>query len=66
MYTVFWYLAKPRFRRLVAGLSVRRARLVHVGFVVNKVALGQIFLRVIWFSNVNIIPAPYYHLGDEQ
>jgi len=35
-------------------LSLRRLvlhpRSVHVGFVVNKVALGQIFLQVLWFS----------------
>jgi len=29
---------------------------VHVGFVVNKVALGQVFLQVLWFSPVNIFP----------
>jgi hypothetical protein len=27
-----------------------------VGFVVDKVALGQAFLQVFWFSPVNIIP----------
>jgi hypothetical protein len=27
-----------------------------VGFVVDKVALGQVFLRVLRFSPVNIIP----------
>jgi hypothetical protein len=27
-----------------------------VGFVVDNVALGQAFLRVLWFSPVNIIP----------
>jgi hypothetical protein len=29
---------------------------IHVGLVVNKVALGQVFLRVLRFSPVNIIP----------
>jgi hypothetical protein len=29
---------------------------VHVGFVVDKVALGQVFLRVLQFSTVSIIP----------
>jgi hypothetical protein len=43
---------------------------VHVGFVVDKVALGQVFLRVLRFSPVIIIP-PWlsiliYHLRDEQ
>jgi hypothetical protein len=28
-----------------------------VGFVVDKVALGQVFLRVLRFSPVNIIPS---------
>jgi hypothetical protein len=39
--------AVPLLRRLVTGLSPRRAGLdpgsVHVGFVVDKVALGQVF-----------------------
>jgi hypothetical protein len=43
---------------------------VHVGFVVDKVALGQVFLQVILFSPVNIIPlwlsTLIYHLLDEQ
>jgi hypothetical protein len=38
--------AKPWLRRLVAGLSPRRLGFdsgsVHVGFVVDKVALGQV------------------------
>jgi hypothetical protein len=34
-------------KRLVAGLSLRRAGL---GFVVDKVALGQVFLRVLRFT----------------
>jgi hypothetical protein len=40
-------------RRFVAGLSPRRPGFdpgsVHVGFVVDKVALGQVFLRVLGF-----------------
>jgi hypothetical protein len=61
-------------RWLVAGLSLRRLGFasgsVHVGFVVDILALGQVFLRVLWFSLVIIIP-PWlsilkYHLGDEQ
>jgi hypothetical protein len=32
------------------------ARVNLVGFVVNKVALGQVFLRVLRFFPVNIIP----------
>jgi hypothetical protein len=45
--------AVPWLRRLVAGLSLRRPGFdpgsFHVGFVVDKVALGQVFLRVIGF-----------------
>jgi hypothetical protein len=47
-------------QRLVAGLSNLRLGLspglVREGFVVDKVALGQISLRVIWFFPVSIIP----------
>jgi hypothetical protein len=43
---------------------------VHVGFVVDKVALGQVFLLVLRLSTVSIIPPSFsiiiYHLGDEQ
>jgi hypothetical protein len=43
---------------LVAGLSPRRPGFapgsIHVGFVVDKVLLGQSFLRVFRFSSVNI------------
>jgi hypothetical protein len=57
--------------RLVAGLSSRRSGFepgsLNVGFLVDKVALGQVLLRVLRFSPVNIIP-PWlynfiYHLG---
>jgi hypothetical protein len=52
--------AVPWLKRLVARLSPRRPGFglgsVHVGFVVDKVALGQVFLRILWFSPVNIIP----------
>jgi hypothetical protein len=36
-------------------------RAVHVGFVVRKVSLGQVFLRVLRFRPVNIIP-PILHI----
>jgi hypothetical protein len=42
---------------------------IRLGFVVDKVALGQVILRIIGFSPVNIIPPSLsnsYHLGDEQ
>jgi hypothetical protein len=41
-------------RPLTAAAWVR-ARVNPVGFVVNKAALGQVFLRVLRFSPVNII-----------
>ena len=54
----------PLLGRLVADLSSRRPGFdpdsVHVGFVVNKVALGQVFPRVLRFSAVNVIP-PVLH-----
>jgi hypothetical protein len=50
----------PWLRRLVAGLPPRRSRFdpgsLHVGFVVDKVALGQIFSPVLRFSLVSFIP----------
>jgi hypothetical protein len=53
-------LAVPWLRSLIAGLSPRRPGFapgsINVGFVVDKVALGQAFLRVLRFSPVNIIP----------
>jgi hypothetical protein len=49
----------PWLRRLVAGLSPRRPGFdpgsVNVGFVVDEVALGQVFLLVLRFSPVSII-----------
>jgi len=33
---------------------------VHVGFVVNKVALGQVSLQLTRLSSVNVIP-PMFH-----
>jgi hypothetical protein len=47
-------------RWLVAGISSRSLEFapgsVHVAFVVDKVALGQVFVRVLPFFPVNIIP----------
>jgi hypothetical protein len=37
---------------------------VHVGFVVDKVALGHVFLPVIRFSPVNFIP-PVLHYKEK-
>jgi hypothetical protein len=38
------------------------AESVHVGFVVDKVALGQVFPRVLRFSPVNFIPPVLHYL----
>jgi hypothetical protein len=52
--------AVPWLRRLVAGLPPRRPGFdpesVHVGFVVDKVAQGQVVPRVLRFPPVNVIP----------
>jgi hypothetical protein len=61
-------------RWLVAGLSQRRPdfglELVRVEFMVDRVALGQVFLRGLRLSPVNIIPSwlciLIHHLGNEQ
>jgi hypothetical protein len=61
-------------RQLVADLSTWRPGFepgsVHMGFVVDKVALGQIFLRVLRHPPVNIVPPwlsiSMYHLQDKQ
>jgi hypothetical protein len=61
-------------RRLVASLPPWRPGFaqgsVDVGFVVDKVALGQVSLQALHFYPVNIIPSGLsiliYHLGDEQ
>jgi hypothetical protein len=58
------YKAAPWLRRLAAGLPPRRPGFdpgsVHVGYVVDKVALGQVFPRELRFSPVNFIP-PVLH-----
>jgi hypothetical protein len=53
-------------RYLIVEARVRTCS-VHGGFVMDRVALGQIYLRVLWFYPVNIIP-PFlfilmYHRG---
>ena len=59
MHLIFIINVVPWLRRLVAGLSLRRSGFcswpIHMGFVVNKVALGQAFLRMSRFSPVSII-----------
>jgi hypothetical protein len=39
---------------------------VHVGFVVDKVALGQVFPRVLRFSLVNFIPPVLHYKGGGE
>jgi hypothetical protein len=64
--------AVPWMRSLVAGLSPRRPGFapgsIHMGFVVDKVSLGQVFLRVLRFYPVNISfhrrSPNSYHLGN--
>jgi hypothetical protein len=55
-----YHRAVPWLRWLAAGFSQRRLVFApwsfHVGFVVDKVSLGQVRLRVLWFSPVRIIP----------
>ena len=48
---------KPRTKKKNPGS-------VHVGFVVEKVALGQVFPRVLRFSPVNFIP-PVLHYKEK-
>jgi hypothetical protein len=60
--------AVPWLRRLAAGLPPRRPGFdpgsVHVGFVVDKVTLGQVSPRVLRFSPVNFIP-PVLHYYEK-
>jgi hypothetical protein len=55
----------PQHRWSVAGFSLHRPRSApradNVGFVVDKVALELVSLRILWFSPVNIIP-PMLHI----
>jgi hypothetical protein len=59
----------PWLRGLAAGLPLRRPGFdpgsVQVGFVVGKVALGQVFLQVLLFSPVNFIP-PVLHYWEKD
>jgi hypothetical protein len=54
-------VSQMRLLKHDAGRAPRRAgfdvTLVQVGFVVDKVAVGQVFLPVGWFSPVRIIPS---------
>jgi hypothetical protein len=62
----------PCLRWLVAGLSLRRPGFApgsfRVGFVMDRGALGQAFLRVLRFSLSihSTVTVRTHHLGDEQ
>ena len=64
MINIIKKLAVSWLRQLVAGLLLRRPGLnpkpFHVRVVVDKVALGQAFVRVLQFPPVRIIP-PMLH-----
>jgi hypothetical protein len=53
-----------------AGLSPQRPGFnpgsVHVGFVVDKVALEQVFSRVLRFSTVNFFPPVLHYLEKRK
>jgi hypothetical protein len=58
--------AVPWLMRLVSGLPPQKLGFdpgsVHVGFVVDKVALEQVFPRVLRFSPVSFIPTVLHYL----
>jgi hypothetical protein len=51
-------------RPLTAEARVRSR--VHVGYVVDKVALGQVFPRVLRFSPVSFIPLVFHYLEKRK
>jgi hypothetical protein len=63
------YLAVPWLRRFVAGLSPRWPGFdpgsIHVGFMVDKVAVGQVSPRVLRFSPVSFI-TPVLHYREKR
>jgi hypothetical protein len=60
----------PWLRRLVAGLSLRKpgfhAGSVHVGLMVDKVEVEQVFGRVLWFFPVSFIPSALHYTQKEK
>jgi hypothetical protein len=50
-------MAQAVSRRPLTAAAWVRAQVNPVGFVVDKVALGQVFIRVFRFSPFNIIPS---------
>jgi hypothetical protein len=49
-------MAQAVSRRPFTAAARVRAQVIPVGFVVDKVALGHVFLRVLRFSPISIIP----------
>jgi hypothetical protein len=49
-------MAQAVSRRPLTAAAWVRAQVNPVGFVVDKVAVGQVFIRVLRFYPVNIIP----------
>jgi hypothetical protein len=64
VWLIFVFTAVPLLKCLVAGLSLWgpgfEPRLVHVRFAADKVALGQVLLRILRFSPASINP-PILH-----
>jgi hypothetical protein len=62
--------AVPWPRQLLAGLSPLipgfAPSSIHVRFVVEKVALEKVFLRILLFSPVNIIPPSFSILMNDK
>jgi hypothetical protein len=53
-------------RRPFTAEAQVRSRFVHMGFVVDKVALGQVFLQVLQFSPVKFIPPVLHENGKVE
>jgi hypothetical protein len=62
--------AVPWLRRLAAGFPPRRPEFnpgsARVGFVVEKVALGQVFSCVLRFYTVSFIPSVLHYLEKDK
>jgi hypothetical protein len=54
-------MAQAVSRRPLTAEAWVRSRVSHVGFVVDKVAVGQVFPRVLRFSPVSFILPPVLH-----
>jgi hypothetical protein len=58
-------MAQAVSRRPLTAEARVRSR-ANVGFVVDKVALGQVFPRVLRFSPVNLIPPVLHYLEKRK